>query len=42
MLNRITIVQEWLSQYLPLEDVVANYSPQRMQQTMIVVMQLTK
>ena len=29
--------EEWLSPYLPLEDKVANYSPRRMQGTIIRV-----
>jgi len=37
MLNRITVVQVWLSLFLPLEEIVANYPPRWMQGTMIVV-----
>ena len=37
MLICVNVVQEWLSPFLPLEEKVANYPPQRMQGTMIRV-----
>jgi hypothetical protein len=42
MPNRITAVEVWLSPYLPLEDMIVNYPPRRMQGAMIVVIQPVK
>jgi hypothetical protein len=37
---RVNVAEVWLSQYLPLEDIVANYPPQADATKLIVVMQL--
>ena len=39
---RVNVAEVWLSQYLPLEDIVANYPPLANAPQLIVIMQLTK